>query len=101
MSDVRAMCVGVVPLHGRLEPWQEELANDPDRLAAWIEEHGSPVNLIDPGPMARNAAELDAGRARRAAFSLRIFFARKANKALALVDEAERLGTGRRRGERE
>ena len=93
MSDPRALCEGVVPLRGRLEPWHEELASKPDLVEAWLEEHGSPVNLIDPGPMGRNAAELAAPAAERDV-AFRIFFARKANKALALVDEAKRLGHG-------
>ena len=93
MTGVRAMCAGVVPLRGRLEPWQEQLAAEPDRLAAWLAEHGSPVNLIDPSPMVENATELaEAATARDV--PLRLFFARKANKALVLVDEAARLGLG-------
>ena len=93
MSDVRSMCEGVVPLRGRLEPWQEEIAVEPSRLAEWVDAHGSPVNLIDPEPMERNAAELSEAAAARDV-SLRLFFARKANKAIALVDEADRLGLG-------
>ena len=90
---VRSGCVGVVPLTARLEPWQLELLGDPARLAGIVSEHGSPVNLLDPGPMERNAAEL-IDSARRSGTDLQIYFARKANKALALVDEARRLGLG-------
>jgi diaminopimelate decarboxylase len=93
MSDLRARCEGVVPLRGRLEPWHVEVAEDPDRVAGWIEEHGSPVNFIDPAPMERNAAELTSAATDRGV-ALRTFFARKANKALSLVDEAKRLGLG-------
>ena len=50
-------------------------------------------NLIDPEPLGRNAAELTEAAAARGV-PLRLFFARKANKALALVDEAIRLGLG-------
>ena len=93
MMSVRSMCEGVVPLRGRLERWHEVLAADPDRLAGWMADHGSPINLIDPEPLASNAAELaDAATARDV--EMRLFFARKANKALALVDEAVRLGHG-------
>jgi diaminopimelate decarboxylase len=56
-------------------------------------EHGSPINLLDPTPMGRNAAGLT-GAAARVGVDLGIYFARKANKALALVDEARRLGLG-------
>jgi diaminopimelate decarboxylase len=93
MSSVRSMCEGVVPLPGRLEPWHEELASEPNRLAEMVAAHGSPVNLIDPAPMERNAAELSDAAASRDV-PLRLFFARKANKAIALVDEAKRLGLG-------
>jgi diaminopimelate decarboxylase len=82
-----------VALPARLEPWQRALCARPDLLADLLERHGSPVNLIDPAPLAANAAEL-----RRAAgdagVELAIFFARKANKALALVDAAQRCGLG-------
>jgi diaminopimelate decarboxylase len=90
---VSARCHGVCRLTARLEPWAVEQCADPDRLAAWLDLHGSPLNLIDPGPMARNAAELQHAAA-GAGVELGIFFARKANKALALVDEALRLGLG-------
>ncbi len=51
------------------------------------------MNLINPQPMERNAAELTEAAAARDV-RLRVFFARKANKALSLVDEAKRLGLG-------
>ena len=55
--------------------------------------HGSPVNVLDPAPLARNAAALtDAAAA--AGLDLGIYFARKANKALAFVDAAHALGLG-------
>ena len=70
IADVRAGCEGVAPLPGRLEPWMVDVLRDPSRLARWIEEHGSPLNLIAPASMERNAAELgaaaDAARDRRA-----------------------------------
>jgi diaminopimelate decarboxylase len=91
--SVRAGCEGVVALPARLEPWQEELCAQPALLAEWIECHGSPLNVIDPAPLARNAAELQSV-ADDLGVDLRIFFARKANKALALVDEAVRNGLG-------
>ncbi len=90
---LRAGCHGVAPLTGRLEPWQVEVCERPTELRELIAEHGSPINLIEPSPMARNAGELvDAATSAGVAF--RVFFARKANKALALVDEARRLGLG-------
>jgi diaminopimelate decarboxylase len=89
----RERCSGLLNLTARLEPWALELCRDTEQLAGLIDSHGSPVNLIDPSPMASNAAEL-ARVATAAGVELRIFFARKANKALALVDEALRLGLG-------
>jgi diaminopimelate decarboxylase len=80
-------------LTARLEPWELALCREPDRLAAWIDDHGSPLHLIDTTPMARNVAELRDAAA-TADVRLKIFFARKANKALAFVDEAVRLGLG-------
>jgi diaminopimelate decarboxylase len=92
-AAVRSGCSGSVPLPGRLEPWQLEVCARPGLLAGWIEQLGSPLNVIDPGPLARNAGELqDAALAAGAA--LKLYFARKANKALALVDEAKRHGLG-------
>lgn len=68
----------------------EQLA-DPAGLDALVEQWGSPVNLIDPRPLVGHAAELvDAGAT--AGVDVRVFFARKANKALAVVEAA--LGAG-------
>lgn len=70
----------------------DELA-DPDRLSSLLDEYGSPLNLIAPEAMARNASELASAAAERDV-AHRLFFARKANKALALVDRARELGLG-------
>ena len=86
-------CHGAPSLTGRLEQWMLDWCADPDRLAEAIDRHGSPVNLIDPSPMARNAAELETAAA-DAGVRLEIFFARKANKALSFVDQALHLGLG-------
>ena len=90
---VRSGCEGAVPLPARLEPWHVALCEQPALLAELLEQHGSPVNVIAPAPLARNAAELQ-GVADGAGIDMRIFFARKANKALSLVDEAQRNGLG-------
>ena len=92
-ATVRAGCEGIVALPARLEPWQRAVCGDPDLLRRWLDEHGSPVNVLDPAPMARNAAELRAA-AGEFGIDLAIYFARKANKALGLVAEAQRLGLG-------
>ena len=62
-------------------------------LAELIERHGSPLNILDPAPMLRNARELD-DAAERFGVELKIFFARKANKALAFVEAAREHGLG-------
>ena len=90
---VRERCEGIVALPGRLEPWQRDVCGNADRVDGWLSEHGSPLNLLDPAPMAGNAAELrDAARA--CGLELGVYFARKANKALGFVDAARRLGLG-------
>lgn len=86
-------CRGISPLTARLEDWQTDLCSRPGELADLLEEHGSPVNLIAPEVMERNAGELQSAAA-ASGVDLRIFFARKANKALALVDEARSLELG-------
>lgn len=92
-TGTREGCQGMVPLSARLEPWQESVCGRSAVLEGLIELHGSPLNLIDPSPMARNAEALSSAAA-AAGVDLRIYFARKANKALGLVDEARRLGLG-------
>lgn len=92
-QELRARCRGIRPLTGRLEPWQIELLGEPGRLLAAVGAGEAPVNLIDPGPMERNGNELIEA-ASRTGVDLRIFFARKANKCLSLVDRAHRLGYG-------
>ena len=93
MTDLRAGVQGRPPLDGRLEPWMSELLADAGGCAALVDRFGSPVNLIHPATMGRNAKQLvEAGR--RAGVEIGLFFARKANKALTLVDEIVRLGHG-------
>jgi diaminopimelate decarboxylase len=86
-TQIRSGCGGSEPLPARLEPWQIELCGNPKLLAEWVDHHGSPLNVLDPTPLARNAGELQSA-ATLAGVELKVFFARKANKALALVDEA-------------
>lgn len=92
-TRVRARCRGASPLPGKLEPWQIQLLEEPDRLSALLDAHGSPVNLIEPTAMGRNAAGLSEAAA-GFGVDLGIYFARKSNKSLGLVDEAWRLGLG-------
>jgi diaminopimelate decarboxylase len=92
-AGIRSGCAGAVPLPARLERWQVELCSRPELLSAWLEEYGSPLNVIDPAPLTRNAGDLQRAAA-AAGVPLKIFFARKANKALALIDEATSGGLG-------
>lgn len=90
---LRAGVHGRPPLPARLEHWMFALLSDPDACEALLAEHGSPVNVIEPGTLPRNAAELvDAGA--RHGVEIGVFFARKANKALALVRAASDAGHG-------
>ncbi|WP_232549814.1 Y4yA family PLP-dependent enzyme [Propioniciclava soli] len=84
---------GQPPLTPRWEPWMRALLADPERVAAIVAEHGSPVNVLNPEPLTRNAAELTSlGPVRD--LEIQLFFARKANKALCFVDAAARAGLG-------
>lgn len=69
------------------------LLADHARCAALVQQYDSPVNLIDPRPLGRNADELVAA-GRSAGVPIGLYFARKANKALSLVDEVVRRGHG-------
>ena len=84
---------GIPPLTARLKPWAAELSADPAACRDLIAEFGSPVNVLDPSPMLDNVAELvDAGA--QMGVDTRIFFARKANKALVFVDTVRDAGHG-------
>ncbi|CAN5527358.1 Y4yA family PLP-dependent enzyme [soil metagenome] len=92
-TALRDRCAGVAPLSARLEPWMADVCSRPAELTDLMARHGSPVNLINPSPMARNATELSRA-ARDSGLDLGIYFARKANKALGLVDRACEMGIG-------
>ncbi|GAB3940175.1 FAD/NAD(P)-binding protein [Corynebacterium tapiri] len=84
---------GVPPLTGRREPWMEQVLADTEQAQELISTHSSPVNLLDAGAMQRNIEELvDAGR--EAGVDVRVFYARKANKALAFARTAFENGHG-------
>ncbi|MBB3039521.1 hypothetical protein [Hoyosella altamirensis] len=92
-SDIRKMCVGLPPLTARLENWMSELLSDPTATERVVNEYGSPVNVIHTGALRRNAAELTDAAAFHGV-DLRVFFARKANKALSFVDASNQAGLG-------
>ncbi|WP_193105999.1 Y4yA family PLP-dependent enzyme [Brachybacterium sp. FME24] len=90
---LRAACRGLPPLSARLEPWMRDLLADPAACTALLEEYGSPLNVHDFAPLARNAAELTAV-ADADGVDLRIFVARKANKTLGMVTAVHQAGLG-------
>lgn len=82
-----------VPLTARLEPWMKSLLGDAQKVRSIVDSYGSPTNVLHTAELRRNAAELvDAGR--ECDVETRVFFARKANKALAFVDTAIEAGHG-------
>lgn len=83
----------IVGLEGRREPWMDEALGNHGAMAELLERYGSPINLLDPTPLRRNLFELVESAATYDV-DARIFYARKANKALCFVDEVLRAGHG-------
>lgn len=84
---------GLPPLTGRLEPWMQQLTEHPEQLAQALRDHSSPVNILQPNPLHRNCQELiEVGQ--RQGVDVRVFFARKANKALTFVESVRDHGHG-------
>ena len=92
-EQTEPLCHGVVPLTARTEAWMEDVLADPALCRDLLREHGSPVNLHDFSPLARNAGELVEAAGSRGV-TCRVFVARKANKSLGLVDAAMAAGHG-------
>ncbi|MFA4927677.1 MAG: hypothetical protein WC558_04120 [Patulibacter sp.] len=92
--SLRAGLRGVAPLDGRIEPWMAALGDDHATITQAFERFGSPVNLLEPTALGRNAGELTNAAREAGVDDVRVFFARKANKALAFVDEARGLDLG-------
>lgn len=84
---------GMPPLKARLEPWAQRLVADGEACRGLIRDFSSPVNVVNAEPLKRNAAEL-VEAAEAAGVRLRLFYARKANKALAFVDAVREAGHG-------
>lgn len=84
---------GIPPLTARIESWAEELVSDPSTCRGLLEKFGSPVNVLHAGSLPNNIDELvNAGK--KMGVDTRIFFARKANKALTFVDTVRDAGHG-------
>lgn len=88
-----AGCLGDPPLSPRLEGWHLEVGARPRQAAELLRRHGSPLHLHHVEPLLRNAADLRRA-AEEAGVHLGVFFARKANKAVAYVEAARDGGLG-------
>lgn len=82
-----------VPLTGRLEPWMVQLAEDPQGARNILAEYSSPTNVLNSSAMEDNVAEL-ANAGRDKGVDVRVFYARKANKAITFVDTMRDAGHG-------
>ncbi|UFU03643.1 alanine racemase [Ruania suaedae] len=92
-SDPRALVHGIAPLTARTEPWMDRLLADPERCVQLLEEFGSPVNLLDFRPLERHVRRLHEVAVAQGV-DLGVFVARKANKAVGLIDAARAAGAG-------
>ncbi|WP_417746570.1 Y4yA family PLP-dependent enzyme [Rosistilla oblonga] len=94
IATLRSFCQGTPPLDAVLEPWVVELLSDRrPELDAACERFGSPLNVISAEPMVRNIEQLNRVADERE-LHFQVYFARKANKCLAFVDAANRIGAG-------
>lgn len=84
---------GLPPLEPKRFAWSDALLDDADACNALLERYGSPVNVLNPEPMQANIDELvSAGE--RAGVETKVFYARKANKALIFAGTARDTGNG-------
>ncbi|WKD57776.1 Diaminopimelate decarboxylase [Corynebacterium capitovis DSM 44611] len=84
---------GMPPLEARLEPWSRDLVADFSECRRLVNTFGSPVNVLHPAPMLANVDELvTAGD--ECGVEVKVFFARKSNKALTFVDTVRDAGHG-------
>lgn len=91
-ADLRRYCRGVYPLTARLAPWMQQVIRDP-RLFNWVQQQGSPLNILAVPPFTRSASRLQQ-TAHAHGLSLSPYFARKANKCLCFVDACREEGLG-------
>lgn len=94
LAALRKRCQGILPLDGRLAAWMSGLfVNYGQQLNNWVEQFGSPVNVIHTTPLLRNIQQL-VDVAASHSIDFRVYFARKANKCLAFVKSAVLAGSG-------
>jgi len=84
---------GTSPLTARLEPWMQDLVNNPQLCQKIISKYGSPLNLHHYESMTRNVGELREV-ATEHEIDFQIYLARKANKTLGAIDKAYAEGCG-------
>lgn len=84
---------GLPPLPARMEQWARELTTDAAACTGLLDVYSSPVNVVNPAPMVRNVEELVTAGANHGV-EVRVFYARKANKALTFVDTVSAAGHG-------
>lgn len=81
------------PLAPLLAPWIETLATNTTPWEQLFADYGSPLNIHHMGPFGDNYREYTAVLNRHD-LAHQLYFARKANKCRAFVQEADRLGFG-------
>ena len=93
MASRSTDCHGTPPLPGKPMPWLNGLLDRPSELTRWMREHGSPLNVLRPDQLSENVVRLRR-QASELGLNLDIFFARKANKCLSMIDAAVDAGAG-------
>ena len=84
---------GLPPLEPKHFEWSDALLADAEACDDLLERYGSPVNVLNPAPMQSNIDELVAA-GKRCGVETKVFYARKANKALVFADTARDTGNG-------
>lgn len=92
MNAVRSFCEGLLPLRARLEPWMTQLC-EADEIHAWVQQYGSPLNVLQTEPIERNIRGLNLAAA-DVGLDFRVFYARKANKCLGIIGVVRDLQAG-------
>jgi len=92
LSDIRSNCRGLPPLDAHVEPWMAELLRSP-QLHQHIQRHNSPLNVVATAPFARNVKNYRQVAESRG-LDFEVYFARKSNKCLSLVQQAKEIDCG-------
>lgn len=84
---------GMPPLEATAFEWSDKLFSDGEVCARFLDRYGSPVNVLNAEPMMANIGEL-VGAGAAAGVETKVFYARKANKALLFADTVRDTGHG-------